>query len=171
MSKIKSLKTIKLIKNTLIGSFILLIGCSNPVSSEYEANLSFDMRLPKDSNGYYHLTLGDNWQTLHRVSGSIRKDGFGIENFWVEWESNLYWFIGDTLGYVVKRDLTDDLVYVSYDTTYITWFNGYEVPTTNEVSYSNRYGEIGNMIAPTKQMVGDTLRLTSNNQTFNIVLD
>ena len=59
----------------------------------------------------------------------------------------------DTLGYVVKRDLTDDLVYVSYDTTYITWFNGYEVPTKNEVSYSNRYGEIGNMIAPTNQMV------------------
>ena len=83
----------------------------------------------------------------------------------------MYWFIGDTLGYMFKRGLTDDLVYVSYDTTYITWFNGYEVPTTNEVSYSNRYGEIGNMIAPTKQMVGDTLRLTSNHNTFNIVLD
>ena len=88
----------------------------------------------------------------------------------VQWKSNLYWFIGDTLGYVVKRDLTDDLVYVSYDTTYITWFNGYEVPTTNEVSYSNIFGNVSNMIAPTKQMVGDTLRLSTEDETFNIVL-
>ena len=175
MSKIKSLKTIKLIKNTLIGSFILLIGCSNPVSSEYEANLSFDMRLPKDSNGYYHMTLGDNWQTLHRVSGSIRKDGFGIENFWVEWESNLYWYLGDTLGYVVKKGLTDDLVYVNYDTTYVTWFNGFEVSTSNQISYSNSEGIFSNMIAPVKSMVGDTMKLTTywydGSKDFYIVLD
>ena len=54
---------------------------------------------------------------------------------------------------------------------YVTWFDGYMVETTNKVSMSNVYGEFGNMIAPTKIMVGDTLRLTSNNQTFNIVLD
>ena len=175
MSKEKSLKTIKLIKNTLIGSFILLIGCSNPVSSEYEANLSFDMRLPKDSNGYYHMTLGDNWQTLHRVSGSIRKDGFGIENFWVEWESNLYWYLGDTLGYVVKRGLTDNLEYVSYDTVYVVGFNGMEVPTSNKTSFSNSRGELNNMIAPVKTMVGDTMKLTANwhdgNMDFYIVLE
>ena len=55
---IKNMKIIKLIKNTLIGSFLLLVGCSNPISSEDEATLSFDMRLPKDGDGFYHLTLG-----------------------------------------------------------------------------------------------------------------
>ena len=55
--KNKKIKILKLIKNTLIGSFLLLVGCSNPISSEDEATLSFDMRLPKDGNGYYHLTL------------------------------------------------------------------------------------------------------------------
>ena len=38
------------------------------------------------------------------------------------WESNLYWELGDTLGYYIHRDLTDDLEYVSYDTTYVTGF-------------------------------------------------
>lgn len=157
------MKVVKLIKNILIGSFLLLVGCSNPVSSEYEATLSFDMRLPKDSSGYYHMTIDDgNWQTLHRVSGSIVKDGFGIENFIVEWESNLYWYLGDTLGYVVKRGLTDNLEYVSYDTVYVTGFNGMEVPTSNKTSFSNSRGEFNNMIAPVKTMVGDTMKLTAN---------
>ena len=39
------------------------------------------MRLPIDENGYYHLTINrDNWQTLHRVSGSVNTmDGNPIE--------------------------------------------------------------------------------------------
>jgi len=157
----------------LIILLLFLVGCENTTQwVERTPEITYDMRLPMDENGYYHLELDRaNVQTLHRVSGYVG-DMYGpIEAHRVEWESNLYWFIGDTLGYVVRRDLTDDLVYVSYDTTYITYFNGYEVPTTNEVSYSNIFGDISNMIAPTKSMVGDTLRLTSNNQTFNIVLD
>ena len=174
--KNKKIKILKLIKNTLIGSFLLLVGCSNPISSDEYAKLSFDMRLPKDSNGYYHLTIdGGKWQTIHRVSGSIREDGFGVENFWVEWESNLYWYMGDTLGYVVKRGLTDNLEYVSYDTVYITGFNGMEVPTSNQTSYSNSRGEINNMIAPIQTMVGDTMKLTASwhdgSMDFYIVLE
>ena len=79
------------------------------------------------------------------------------------------------MGYVVKRDLTDDLEYVSYDTVYVTGFNGMEVPTSNMASYSNSDGEINNMIAPIKTMKGDTLRLTayyeSGFKTFGIVLE
>jgi hypothetical protein len=175
MFKIKGEQIIRSIKRILIGSFLLLVGCSNPISSEDEATLSFDMRLNKDSNGYYHLTLGDTWQTLHRVSGSIRNEGFGVENFWVEWESNLYWYLGDTLGYVVKRGLTDNLEYVSYDTVYVTGFNGMEVPTSNKTSFSNSRGELNNMIAPVQTMVGDTMKLTANwhdgNMDFYIVLE
>ena len=47
-----------------------------------------------------------------------------------------YWYVGDTLGYVISRGLTDDLVYVSYDTSYVTWFNGFEVPVINGASYT-----------------------------------
>ena len=105
----------------------------------------------------------------------ITVDGQGIENFWVEWESNLYWYLGDTLGYFVHRGLTNNLVYVSYDTTYITGFNGMEVPTSNMISYSNSSGEINNMIAPVRSMIGDTLLLRAtwydNSKEFGIVLE
>ena len=48
-----------------------------------------------------------------------------------------------------------------YDTVYITQYNGFTVPTTNQVSYSNGYGEINNMIAPVQTMKGDTMYLTA----------
>ena len=155
---------------------ILLTSCESPTSSKEFADLTFDMRLTQDTNGYYHLTLDRNkWQTLHRVSGSIVKDGYGVENFRVEWESDLYWIIGDTLGYIVSRGLNMNLQYVNYDTTYLTQFNGLEVPTTNIVSLSNNKGEFNNMIAPVRSMIGDTMRLTADwyedYTTFNIVLN
>jgi len=174
----KNMKTIKSIKNILIGiSVLFLIGCEDTyVEYEQEATLTFDMRLPEDDNGYYHLKLNPNkWQTLHRISGTIRQKEFGLENFWIDWESNLYWYIGDTLGYIVKRGLDTNLNYVSYDTVYVTGFNGEEVPTTNQTSYSNSRGEINNMIAPVQTMVGDTMKLTANwsngSLDFYIVLD
>ena len=48
--------------------------------------------------GYYHLTLNrSNWQTTHRVSGVVTTinengDKLFVESFWVEWESDLYWY-------------------------------------------------------------------------------
>ena len=99
-----------------------------------------------DDNGYYHFTLDQTkWQTIHRVSGTtLYKEGTPAEFVKVYWESNLFWYLGDTLGYIIHEGLTDDLVYVSYDTTYITGFSGMEVPTSNQVSYSNSDGEVNN---------------------------
>jgi hypothetical protein len=43
------------------------------------------------------------------------------------------------------------------------------------ISYSNRYGEINNMIAPVRSMIGDTLTLTAiwynSDRSYEIVLD
>ena len=173
MLKINVERAVKTIITVLVS--LLFISCESPTSSDEFADLSFDMKLSKDSNGYYHLTLDrNNWQTLHRVSGSIVKDGY-VENFRVEWESDLYWIIGDTLGYIVSRGLNMNLQYVNYDTTYLTQFNGMEVPTSNQVSLSNSSGEFNNMIAPVRSMIGDTMRLTADwydsYTDFYIVLD
>ena len=170
------MKNLIKIKNNLIIGIILsflLISCED--NNTYH-ELSFDLKLTEDGRGYHHLTLDrNNWQTLHRVTGSIRDEGFGVENFWVEWESNLYWYIGDTLGYVVKRNFNDKGMYVSYDTTYLTQFSGMEVATSNMISYSNSNGEINNMIAPVKSMVGDTMKLTARwydgSKDFYIILN
>ena len=175
MLKINVEKLTRIIVTLLVSC--LLISCENLTSSEDEyGELTFDMRLLKDDNGYYHLTLDrNNWQTLHKVSGSITSDGYGVENFRVEWESNLYWVIGDTLGYIIKRNFNMEGQYVAYDTTYLTQFSGLEVSTTNIVSLSNSNGEINNMIAPVRSMIGDTMRLKADwyedYATFNIVLD
>ena len=170
------MKNLIKIKNNLIIGIILsflLISCED--NNTYH-ELSFDLKLTEDGRGYHHLTLDrNNWQTLHRVTGSIRDEGFGVENFWVEWESNLYWYIGDTLGYVVRRNFNDKGMYVSYDTTYLTQFSGMEVATSNIISYSNSNGELNNMIAPVRSMVGDTMRLTARwydgKKDFYIILD
>ena len=151
---------------------VLLIGlgfwsCEDEVVEEtvQQSTYNFDLiyentGITKDENNYFHLTINRNsWQTLYRVRGIVYKDGVTAENMKFYWQSNLYWELGDTLGYYIHRGLTDDLEYVSYDTTYITGFNGMEVPTSNSVSVSGSSGEVSNMIAPVRSMVGDTLVL------------
>ena len=137
------MKNLIKIKNNLIIGIILsflLISCED--NNTYH-ELSFDLKLTEDGRGYHHLTLDrNNWQTLHRVTGSIRDEGFGVENFWVEWESNLYWYIGDTLGYVVKRNFNDKGMYVSYDTTYLT-VKQYD---SSCKEYGRRYNEINSSL-------------------------
>ena len=185
MKRMRNLNVIKKLVNcgliTLIG-FNLFTGCVKLVP-EYEESydVDFQMNLPLDLNGYYHLTLDrSNWQTTHRVSGVVTTinengDRLFVESFWVEWESNLYWYLGDTLGYIKTQYLNDEAVYVTVNTSYMIGFNGMEVPTSNIVSYSNSYGQINNMIAPVLSMVGDTLTLTAywydGERSFDIVLD
>ena len=184
MKKMKNTNVIKKLVNygliTLIG-FSLFTGCQvQPYYLQDDCtcyDVTFNMRLPQDSNGYYHLTLSrTNWQTLHRVEGVVNdNDGNMVESFWVEWDSNLYWHLGDTLGYIVTQYLNAEATYVSVDTSYMVGFDGMEVPTSNKISYSNMYGNVNNMIAPVESMIGDTLTLTAywydGQRTFNIVLD
>ena len=123
---------------------------------EYE-----DTGITKDENNFFHLIINrNNWQTLYRVRGIVYKNDLPIDLMKFYWESNLFWELGDTLGYYIHRDLTDDLEYVSYDTTYVTGFSGMEVPTSNVSSVSNSDGEVSNMIAPVQSMIGDTLILS-----------
>ena len=66
--------------------------------------------ITKDENGFYHLEIDrNNWQTLYRVRGIVKKNDVPEPFMKFYWESNLYWELGDTLGYYIHRGLTDDL--------------------------------------------------------------
>ena len=149
----------KVITSSLL--FLLLFGCSDSTSFEPvepdEIRVELNTRLNVDDNGYYHLELSDNWQTLHRLSGTAYINDVPLEVLKVHWESSHYWYLGDTLGYVVNRYLTDDGIYVAVDTSYVIGFNGMEVPTINPASYSNSVGEVNTMFAAVQTMEDDTV--------------
>mgnify|MGYP003122333097 FL=1 len=150
---------------TLFIFCLMFAACSTgdmptPLGHEFE----IDARLDIDSNGYYHLELGQDWQTLHRISGSVSP----VEEDWaltkVYWTSSHYWLIGDTLGYIVHQNWTlndNGYMYTTNDTSYVTWFEGFEVPTINETCYSTNDGEINIMFAPVQSMKGDTITVTA----------
>jgi len=166
--------------------FILfLFSCDTTINKKNEIEdeivLNIEPRLDQDDNGYYHLELNmGSWQTLHRISGHAYLNDEPLEVLKVFWEASHFWYLGDTLGYIVRRGLTDDLQYVSYDTSYITGFNGFEVPVVNSASYSNANGEVNTMFAPVRTMLGDTITVWAyywNNeyklieQSIRIVMD
>ena len=152
-------------KNSLLILVLILFGCeSNPLGMsdnwpDGDIEIVLDPRLEQDENGYYHLELSDeSWQTIHRISGQVSPVDASHQLATVYWESSHYWYIGDTLGYVIaNHGLSDDLIYVAYDTTYLDWFSGFEVPVVNGASYSREDGEVNTMFAPVQSMKGDTV--------------
>ena len=46
---------------------------------------------------------------LHRVSVITDNYDNFVEFFGVEWDSDLYWYLGDTLGYIVTQYLSSEL--------------------------------------------------------------
>jgi len=163
----------KVITSSLL--FLLLFGCSDSVAFEPVEpdviRVELNPRLNVDDNGYYHLELSDNWQTLHRLSGTAYINDVPLEVLRVQWESSHYWYLGDTLGYIVNRYLTENGVYVSVDTSYVVGFDGMEVPTINPASYSNAEGEVNTMFAPVRTMKSDTvtIRMYFWNNDYKIV--
>ena len=155
MKVYKEIKRVAGLINLIVIS--LFVGCSNPTEPISPIVFELDARLFEDDNGYYHLPLDENkWQTTHRISGYVYRNGMPVNVIKFGWAGSHYWIIGDTLGYIVESALTDDLEYVSYNTSYVTWFEGFEVPIINGASYSREDGEVNTMIAPVRSMRGDT---------------
>jgi hypothetical protein len=160
----------KLIRNTLLALSIFVIGCEDNQEIYEDIDLVYNINLPVDGNGYYHMELSDSWQTIERLTANLKSEHLSnreygerdlVETIKVYWESSHYWVLGDTLGYIVKRGLTDDLEYVNYDTLYIWGFEGESVPTINSASYPVNVNEdtweVNTMTGPVSSMVGDTM--------------
>ena len=145
---------------------LLFFSCQDELANTVNHEFEINARLGNiDSNGYYHLELGDNWQTLHRISGQVPAVQNEFDLTKVYWESSHYWLLGDTLGYIVHQNWTlndGGYLYMNNDTSYVTWFLGHEVPTINGVSYATIDGEVNTMFAPVKNMSGDTVLIKAN---------
>ena len=177
----------KMVNRNLFLFCMVFISCADLIPNEEDKTSIYvyiNPRLPQDENGFFHLTLNRNkWQTIHRFSGLVTdEDDNPLDVVRFEWSSNLYWVLGDTLGYIIKRGLTDEMVYVNYDTIPITGFEGHIVPTINSVCYSNSKGEFNQMGGFVRNMIGDTARIEvsygvrevtddSNVIRFSVVLD
>jgi hypothetical protein len=126
--------------------------------------------LPKDQNGLYHLKITSiGTPQSHRVTGRILVNGKEpYPNEKISFESNLYWWLrqGDTTATITQA-------YVNYFTGQFTIVNlppliankDELVPTANKSTYSGKGGEINTMIAPIREMIGDTLVLKASHYT------
>ena len=134
------------------------ITSSSESTKKIEYELELDGRLPIDKNGYYHLVLNkSSHQTIHRVSGKVKGNTHPLK---IEWNSNLFWWLlqGQVVANITKtyfNPFTGELVYVNLPPL-MNWRNVL-VPTINTASYSGNGGELNTIIAPVKEMKGDTL--------------
>ena len=140
---------------------LFLIGCElEPQPIEYDFQL-YGESLIEDGRGYYHFKLSDGivWNNkTSRIKMVANTNNPNTQK--VGFATSHYWILDDTLGYVVSRGLTDDLVYVSYDTTYITQFSGFEVPLINGAGYTKE-GFAYSWMAVPFSMIGDTVYVIS----------
>ena len=85
-----------------------------------------------DNDGVYELQLRDTWQTTHPIDFLVKDRRSVVEYADIDFKSNLYWSLDDTIGYFEHQDLTDDMEYNTYGTSYVIGGNLHDlVPTTN----------------------------------------
>jgi hypothetical protein len=126
----------------------------------------------KDTNSIYHIKLTTNGgQQFHRVTGRFLVNGSEpTPNAKIDWENNMYWILrkGDTTATITQT-------YVNYFTGQFTIVQlpplisskNELVPTINKASYSGTGGEINTIIAPIREMVGDTMVIKAYNYESN----
>jgi|TARA_B110000240_G_scaffold86624_1_gene98572 hypothetical protein len=167
----------------LLGFAIIFIGLTS-CSTEDDITISdlytleLDGRLDTTDEGLYKLELNstqNSIQTIHRISGKLLNNGEEPYPQLVEWESSHNWILNDTAYVIVRRTINALGNWVTIDTSYVTGFNGSNVPTINEFSYSGTNGELNTVIAPIDNMVGDTLivkaRFEDLQKTIRIILE
>ena len=160
--------------------FIGLTSCTkdDDITIPDNYTMELDGRLDTTDEGLYKLNLNstqNSIQTIHRITGKLLNNGEEPYPQLVEWESSHNWILNDTAYVIVRRTINALGNWVTIDTSYVTGFNGSNVPTINEFSYSGTNGELNTVIAPIDNMVGDTLivkaRFEDLQKTIRIILE
>ena len=125
--------------------------------SEYKPDIAIEIEhnLPV-IDGVPTLTLNQNmWQNIHYIDFKVTLDGRPAEYSSFSFNSNLFWFIGDTNSYG-KKNCLDCSMYTIGDHSE----NIHDpVPTSNYRSLTDSDGETRNAIAPVSIMKGETYKL------------
>ena len=141
-------------KTILNGNFLLLFlyGCSMPTEPQtlevtIKHNLSVEDEMPV-------LKLEqDRWQTIHMLDIEVSVNGEPFEYADIDFHSNLYWFVNDTMSYGKRDCLGCDIEIYGIFTE-----NDYSpVPTSNSSSLTDDEGKTRNAIAPVRIMSNDTM--------------
>ena len=126
----------------LLGVLILSTSCTKEsINDQFVIpQMELDARLPRDSNGYYHLKINTSTQqTIHRIDGTL--DDI-TEPTKVSFTSNLNWIYTAT---------------------------GESVPTINPASWATPDDpNISTVIAPIRNHIGDTLVIDATIRDWNI---
>ena len=124
--------------------------------SEYKPDIAIEIEhnLPV-IDGVPTLTLNQNmWQNIHYIDFKVTLDGRPAEYSSFSFNSNLFWFIGDTNSYG-KKNCLDCSMYTIGDHSE----NIHDpVPTSNYRSLTDPDGETRNAIAPVFIMKGETYK-------------
>ena len=95
-------------KFKILFCYFIFIGCNNPVIIQEQKldNVSFNLNLPQNSEGYYLLVLDrTKSQTIHNIHGEIYPS---IQYKRFEWESNLTFQVGPYIANTTNlRSYTD----------------------------------------------------------------
>ena len=128
------------LKLLLITLSLIMIGCEdNPMSSYpvYDFNVVIE-NYETDTNGYYHLELNSDSQTLQKLTAYT--DNPTIQK--------IYWDADKTYQYEYNGIMFD-------------------VDIINHASYTNENGEAFTMFGPHPSMVGDTVNVICYYDDYN----
>lgn len=162
-NNIKYTKMKQLYKLLIVAMTVLFVGCSSDsLSVEYDDwTITVQPNLPQTSSGLYILELDTTkLQTVHVLRGQLLQNNTSPNRpRKLSWESSHEWFIGDTLGYIVKRVINDEGRWVPLDTLVVDFRFDDPVPTINPTSISKADGTFAQTMAPIFSMKGDTLTI------------
>jgi len=128
-----------------------------------------EFKFPKDSNGYYYLTLDGYGQTERRVTVKLSRNGdpvYSLDSGYrhtLRWSSNLFWWLlpGDIVVNITQtyfNPYTGEFQYINLPPI-VNWEEQL-VPTINSTSITDEVTGISNsVIGPIQEMLGDTLMI------------
>ena len=141
--------------------FLLIVGCdSTPTGSQhYHGTANVTVVMPSIPR----IELNDySWQTLVTMYGLLESDDVDVKNMRIEWQSDMFWLVGDTTGYMRLdcRTCINGTWYGTDGTEFPMTYNFHTMsPVTNQVSLADAAGEFGNVLAPVRSMVGESMWL------------